>query len=82
MSTEDALWLNRIGVSRKPELPDQTTKNIFRFTLFVDTHLVLFLRNGREWYDLHPLLREYVAEIAASEAEKAAKREAEKASSE
>jgi hypothetical protein len=71
MSTEDALWLNRIGASRKPELPDQTTKNIFRFTLFVDTHLVLFLRNGDEWYDVHPLLREHVAEIAKREAEKA-----------
>jgi hypothetical protein len=70
MSTEDALWLARIGESRKPELPDQTSKNIFRFTLFVDTHLVLFLRNGDDWYDVHPLIREHVEQIAKREAEK------------
>jgi hypothetical protein len=80
-STEDAKWLNRIAESRKPELPDQTAKNIFRFTAFVDTHLVLFLRNGQEWYDVHPLLREYVAEIVRGEAEREARREAEKGSS-
>ena len=82
LSTEDALWLAKIAERRRPELPDNSAKSIFRFTWFVNQHLVLFLRNGEEWYDVHPLIRERVAEIAASEAEKITKREAEKASSE
>jgi len=72
VSTEEALWLARIAKSRKPELPDRSSVNISRFTLFVDTHLVLFLRNGQEWYDVHPLIREHVENIARREAEKAA----------
>jgi hypothetical protein len=31
---------------------------------FLDTHLVLFLTNGKDWYDLHPLIREEVAALA------------------
>ena len=72
VSTEEALWLARIAKSRKPELPDRSSVNISRFTLFVDTHLVLFLRNGQEWYDVHPLIREHVENIARREAEKVA----------
>jgi hypothetical protein len=33
---------------------------------------VLFLRNGKEWYDVHPLIRKHVEKIALREAEAAA----------
>jgi hypothetical protein len=72
VSTEEALWLARVAKSRTPELPDRSSSSISQFTLFVDTHLVLFLRNGQEWYDVHPLVREHVEQIARREAEKVA----------
>ena len=71
VSTEEALWLARIAKSRTPELPDISSASIFEFTRLVDTHLVLFLRNCDEWYDVHPLLRDHVEQIARREAEKA-----------
>lgn len=73
VSTEEALWLARIARNRTPELPDISSASIFEFTRFVDTHLVLFLRNGEEWYDVHPLLREHVEQIARREAENGGK---------
>jgi hypothetical protein len=30
---------------------------------FLDSHLVLFLTNGKQWYDVHPLIREEVQNI-------------------
>jgi hypothetical protein len=27
---------------------------------FFDTHLVLYYRNGEEWFDVHPLIQERV----------------------
>jgi hypothetical protein len=72
MSTDDALWLARVAKTRNPELPETNSETISRFTLFVDARLVLFLRNGKEWYDVHPLIREHVEQIAKREAEKAA----------
>jgi hypothetical protein len=32
---------------------------------FLDAHLVLCYRNGHEWYDLHPLIRDTVIAQAA-----------------
>ena len=29
----------------------------------MNTHMVLYFINGDEWYDLHPLIRDEVAEI-------------------
>ena len=62
IADEDAQWLARItaehdvalpGVSRLPEL-----------ARFLDTHLVLCYRNGQEWYDVHPLIRQTVLDQA------------------
>ena len=36
-------------------------------TLFLDTRCALILRNGEEWYDIHPLIRTEVAEIIRRE---------------
>jgi hypothetical protein len=82
LSTKDALWLAEIAEKRDAVYEDSDPETIARISLYLDSHHVLFLRNGDDWYDVHPLIREYVAEIAAGEAKKAEKREAEKASSE
>ena len=38
--------------------------NLYNLSRFFDTHLVLGYRNGGEWYDVHPLLRDEVARLA------------------
>lgn len=63
ISIEDALWLAKIGEQRKHGLPDTTPENVNRLTRFLDTHFVLYLKNGEKWYDTHPLIREEVAKI-------------------
>jgi len=37
---------------------------------FLDTHLMLCYHNGQEWYDVHPLIADDVAEKAAAVAER------------
>ena len=66
--TDDAIWLARISKQRESALPNGNPETIARFSLFLDTHLVLFLRNGDEWYDVHPLIREFVEQVAGREA--------------
>jgi len=68
---EDAIWLDRIARDRRSALRDGNPQTVARFALFLDTHLVLFLRNGDEWYDIHPLIREHVDEIAKAESKAA-----------
>ncbi len=54
----DAVWLAQIGRTHEPSfaamdrLPD--------LTRFFDTHLVLCYRDGPEWYDVHPLIKQQV----------------------
>ncbi len=55
IAAEDAAWLHRIAVSKKPELGSIT--ELPRLARFFDTHLVLNYRNAEDWYDIHPLLR-------------------------
>jgi len=63
IAIEDAIWLKKISESRTTELPNTATENVSRLTRFLYTHFVLYLTNGKEWYDIHPLIREEVAEI-------------------
>lgn len=65
ISVDDAVWLKKIGESRTSELPNTATENVSRLTRFLDTHFVLYLTNGKDWYDIHPLIRDEVAEIVA-----------------
>ena len=46
-------------------------EEINRLTRFLDTHVVLYLKNGEEWYDVHPLIRKEVATIAGAAAAEA-----------
>lgn len=63
ISVEDALWLAEIGERRTTGLRDTTSESIGRLTRFLDTHFVLYLKNGNKWYDTHPLIRGEVAKI-------------------
>ncbi|MEM1204982.1 MAG: hypothetical protein AAGN66_17260 [Acidobacteriota bacterium] len=60
----DAAWLARIAESRRASLRDKEL--LGDFARFLDTHTVLCYRNGHEWYDVHPLVRDVVLEQAAA----------------
>ena len=60
---EDAKWLQHIGKVRGDLLPDRTPASLQRMTFFLDTHCALLLRNGAEWYDVHPIIRADADEI-------------------
>jgi hypothetical protein len=64
IAIEDARWLEEISRRRDPALPDSKPESIGRLSRFLDTHLVLYLTNGKDWYDLHPLIRDEVAALA------------------
>lgn len=59
----DARWLQRIGQTRAAD--PQTPEDRGRLIRFLDGHLVLYLRNGHEWYDVHPLIRQEVDAVVA-----------------
>ena len=63
IASDDAAWLSRIAKSRECSLPSMEAPDVSRLTRFLDTHFVLYLRNGEEWYDIHPLIREEVQAI-------------------
>lgn len=44
-------------VARDHLPPREAIHEIIPFGRMVEKHLVLGYRNGREWYDLHPLVR-------------------------
>jgi hypothetical protein len=63
---DDAVWLSKVAETRDSGLQDTSPESVSRFTRFLDTHFVLYLRNGQEWYDIHPLIREEVNKIVRS----------------
>ena len=54
----DALWLDGIADSYQVNLEEPAA--LPSLSRFFDTHLVLCYRNGEEWYDVHPLVREHL----------------------
>lgn len=57
IADDDAVWLAEIAATHEPAL-----SNIDRLTTlarFFDTHVVLCYRDGPEWYDVHPLIRDH-----------------------
>lgn len=68
ISLEDAKWLFDIERERTTLLKTNEAPEIHRLTRFLDTHVVLYLKNGTEWYDVHPLVRDEVKEIVAKAA--------------
>ncbi len=65
LSIESVRWLHRIEQTRTPALPDDSPESVSRMTRFIDTHLVLYLTNGEEWYDVHPLIRNEIGTMIA-----------------
>lgn len=64
IALDDAMWMQRIAASNDASLLE--ISKLPRLVTFLDSHLVLCYRNGEEWYDVHPLIREEVASLAAS----------------
>jgi hypothetical protein len=59
IAAEDAEWLRRIAGSKTSEL--ETVRKLPSLARFFDTKLVLNYRNGEDWYDVHPLIRDAIA---------------------
>ncbi|MDS4027159.1 MAG: hypothetical protein RKO25_09295 [Candidatus Contendobacter sp.] len=56
IAEDDKVWLRKINASKEAEL--QNVQFLSRLANFFDTHLVLNYRNGQDWYDVHPLIRD------------------------
>jgi len=56
IAEDDKAWLRKINTSKEAEL--QNKDSLSRLAGFFDTHLVLNYRNGQDWYDVHPLIRD------------------------
>ncbi len=63
IAIDDAHWLAKIEQTRDANLTSTDSINVNKLTRFLDTHFVLYFRNGHEWYDIHPLIRAEVANI-------------------
>lgn len=65
VSIADAVWLQKVARSHEAELPAHG--ELPDLSRYFDTHLLLCYRNGNEWYDLHPLIRDTVERLAGRE---------------
>jgi hypothetical protein len=63
IAENDAEWLRAIYETQLACLPSSDPADVSRFTRFLDHHLVLLFANGREWYDIHPVISEDVFKI-------------------
>lgn len=72
LSNEDATWLARIAETHEAGM--ETTDSVVVLTRFFDTHVVLCYRDGPEWYDVHPLVKD-IARKQAAEVEARRKKE-------
>jgi hypothetical protein len=57
--------LDRISREHTALLDNGSPEETIMLTQLLNAHILLYLRNGAEWYDVHPLVREEVARIAA-----------------
>jgi hypothetical protein len=71
IAIEDARWLHKIAQHRNAALPSAKPEDVQRLTRFLDTHFVLYFKNGEDWYDIHPLIRDEVEEIVRQNPEPA-----------
>ncbi len=62
IASVDAVWLHQVSKTHKAELTaGEQLPNLARFW---DTHMILCYKNGKEWYDVHPLIASEVEEQA------------------
>lgn len=66
ISLDQARCLGEIERHRRCALPDNQPATIRNITHLLDTHCALILRNGEEWYDVHPIIRDTVKDILES----------------
>lgn len=59
IANEDRQWLRRIAEAKQPEF--ETVEALPALARLFDAKLVLNYRNGEDWYDVHPLLRDTIA---------------------
>lgn len=59
----DALWLRRVAATHRASLSEAA--HLPDLARFFDSHLVLSYRNGEEWFDIHPLVADEVAQQVA-----------------
>lgn len=72
IAEQDAVWLTRIAETHQAALEEAS--RLPDLARFLDTHMVLCYRNGHEWYDTHPLIKDEVRRQAAQVANRAAAR--------
>ena len=58
----DTEWLDVIARTHETALKDHS--KLHDLARFLDTHLALYYRNGADWYDVHPLVRDIVVKQA------------------
>jgi len=63
IADEDAVWLARVAASHEASLSGGD--HVPDLAHFLDTHLVLCYRDGPEWYDVHPLIKELMVRQGA-----------------
>jgi hypothetical protein len=68
IAQDDAKWLAEIARVRATALPSADAAPVNRLARFLDSHFVLYFVNGKEWYDIHPLIREEVTEVVQAAA--------------
>lgn len=69
IADDDAIWLAHIAETHEARLGN--IERLPDLARFFDTHVVLCYRDGPEWYDVHPLIREHA--ITQSQAIRARK---------
>lgn len=60
ISDEDVLWLAKVHASKEAELP--SIEQLPLLARLFDATLIINYRNGKDWYDIHPLVETYVKE--------------------
>ena len=61
ISDQDAIWLDRVARTHRAAFKDG--EQLPELARFLDTLQILVYHNDREWYDVHPLIREEVERI-------------------
>jgi hypothetical protein len=67
---EEARRLERIARTKSDLLETDSGEEVSAVTRLLDTHRLLYLKNGGEWYDVHPLIRDEVKSIVSRNPER------------
>ncbi|WP_284719899.1 hypothetical protein [Polyangium sorediatum] len=62
IAEDDAVWLAKVARTGGAAL--ESREELVHLARFFDTNMVLCYRNGPEWYDVHPLIKKHVMDLA------------------